>query len=190
MKVTMFAMTLTAQIATMTVACAADSYTIDPKHTFPIYEISHMGFSLQRGRFDKTAGKIMLDRAGKTGSAEVTVDTTSIDTGVDKLNEHLRSDDFFDTAKFPSMTFKGSKIVFNGDVPASIPGELTLMGVTKPVTLTITRFNCGIHPMLKKEVCGADAVATIKRGEFGMTKYAPAIGDEVKLLLNVEAIKD
>ncbi|MEO8627086.1 MAG: YceI family protein [Betaproteobacteria bacterium] len=190
MKTTMIAITLAVQVSTMTMASAADSYTIDPRHTFPIYEISHLGFSTQRGRFDKSSGKITLDRAAKTGSAEVIIDTTSIDTGVDKLNEHLRSDDFFDTAKYPSMTFKGSKILFNGDVPTSISGELTLMGVTKPVTLTVARFNCAPHPMLKKEVCGADAVATIKRGEFGMTKFAPAIGDEVKLLLNVEAIKD
>jgi polyisoprenoid-binding protein YceI len=169
---------------------AADSYSIDPRHTFPIYEISHFGWSTQRGRFDKTMGKIVLDRAAKTGSIEVTIDVASVDTGVDKLNEHLLSEDFFNAAKHPTMTFKASKIAFNGDTPGSVPGEITIMGVTKPATLSVLRSSCGMHPMLKKEVCGADATATIKRSEFGMTKYLPALGDEVKLLINVEAIKD
>jgi polyisoprenoid-binding protein YceI len=169
---------------------AADSYTVDPRHTFPVYEISHFGWSTQRGRFDKTSGKITLDRSAKSGTIEVTIDTTSIDTGVEKLNEHLSSEDFFNVAKYPTITFKAAKIVFSGDAPASVPGELTILGVTKPATLTVTRFSCGQHPMLKKEVCGADATTTIKRSEFGMTKYLPALGDDVKLLLNVESIKD
>ena len=169
---------------------AADTYTIDPRHTFPTYEISHFGWSTQRGRFDKTSGKIVLDRTAKSGTVEVTIDTASIDTGVEKLNEHLSSEDFFNVAKHPTITFKASKIVFSGDSPSSVPGELTILGVTKPATLTITRFSCGMHPMLKKEVCGADATATVKRSEFGMTKYLPALGDDVKLLLNVESIKD
>jgi polyisoprenoid-binding protein YceI len=171
-------------------AWSADSYTIDPRHTFPIYEISHFGWSTQRGRFDKTSGKIVLDRAAKTGSVDVTVDAASVDTGVDKLNEHLASADFFNVAKFPTIVFQASNIVFDGDTPASVPGEITILGVTKPATLTITRFSCGQHPMLKKEVCGADASTTIKRSEFGMTKYVPALGDEVNLLINVESIKD
>ena len=120
---------------------SADTYTIDPRHTFPSYEISHSGWSTQRGRFDKTSGKIVLDRAGKTGSVDVTIEVASLNTGVDKLNEHLTSEDFFNAAKFPTMTFKASKIVFNGDSPASIPGEFTLLGVTKPATLTVTRFS-------------------------------------------------
>jgi polyisoprenoid-binding protein YceI len=169
---------------------SADSYSIDPRHTFPIYEISHFGWSTQRGRFDKTSGKIVLDRTAKTGSVDVTIDVGSVDTGVDKLNEHLLSEDFFNAAKFPTITFKASKIVFSGDTPASVPGEITILGVTKPATLSISRFSCGQHPMLKKEVCGADASTTIKRSEFGMIKYVPAIGDDVKLLINVESLKD
>jgi polyisoprenoid-binding protein YceI len=169
---------------------AADTYNIDPRHTFPTYEISHFGWSTQRGRFDKTSGKIVLDRSAKSGTVEVSIDTASIDTGVEKLNEHLSSEDFFNVAKHPTITFKASKIVFSGDSPSSVPGELTILGVTKPATLTITRFNCGMHPVLKKEVCGADATATVKRSEFGMTKYLPALGDDVKLLLNVESIKE
>jgi polyisoprenoid-binding protein YceI len=169
---------------------AADTYTIDPNHTHPSYEISHFGWSMQRGRFDKVSGKIMLDRAAKTGSVDVTIDVASVSTGVTKLDDHLKSEDFFNVAKYPSMTFKASKIAFNGDAPASVPGEITILGVTKPATLTVTHFTCGTHPMLKKDLCGADAWTSIKRSEFGMTKYVPNIGDDVKLMVNVEAFKD
>jgi polyisoprenoid-binding protein YceI len=171
-------------------ALAADSYTIDPGHTHPSYEISHFGWSIQRGRFDKVSGKITLDRAGKTGTADVIIDVSSLSTGVAKLDDHLKSEDFFNAAKYPTLTFRASKIVFNGDAPGSVPGEFTMLGVTKPATLTVERFSCGMHPMLKKEVCGAEATVTIKRSEFGMTKYVPALGDDVKLEINVEALKD
>ncbi|HZR04158.1 MAG TPA: YceI family protein [Burkholderiales bacterium] len=171
-------------------AFAADSYTIDPRHTFPVYEINHFGWSTQRGRFDKVTGRVVLDRAAKTGSVDVTIDVAYVDTGVDKLNEHLKSADFFDVAKYPTMTFKSTKIVFEGDKPASVPGQLTLHGVTKPVTLTISRFHCAFNEFVKKEVCGADATTTIKRTDFGMNYLAPGLGEEVKLLLNVEASKD
>jgi polyisoprenoid-binding protein YceI len=169
---------------------AADSYSVDPRHTYPQYEIMHLGFSTQRGRFNEASGKILLDRAAKTGSVNIVIKTASIDTGIDKWDEHMKSEDFFNAAKFPEMTFKADKIVFEGDKPASVPGQFTLLGVTKPVTLTLSHFGCGPHPINKKEVCGADATATIKRSEFGMTKYLPGIGDEVKLSINVEAFKD
>jgi len=172
------------------VSVRADSYTIDPRHTHPSYEINHFGWSTQRGRFDNVTGSITLDRVAKTGSVDVSVDTNSVSSGVGKLDEHLKSEDFFNVAKYPTITFKATKMTFNGDTPASVPGEITILGVTKPAVLTITRFSCGVHPMLKKDVCGAEASTTIKRSEFGMTKYVPALGDEVKLLINVEAFKD
>jgi polyisoprenoid-binding protein YceI len=171
-------------------AYAADSYTVDPRHTWPQYEIMHLGFSTQRGRFNETAGKIMLDRAAKTGSVSIVIKTASLDSGFEKWDEHLKSEDFFNAAKHPEMTFNADKIVFDGDKPASIPGQFTLLGVTRPVTLTVTYFACGPHPVNKKDMCGADANATIKRSEFGMTKYLPAVGDEVRLVINVEAFKD
>jgi polyisoprenoid-binding protein YceI len=171
-------------------AFSADSYTVDPRHTWPQYEIMHLGFSTQRGRFNETSGKILLDRAAKTGSVDVAISTASIDTGLDKWDEHMKSEDFFNAAKFPTITFKSDKVVFSGDKPASIPGQFTLLGVTKPVTLSVSHFNCGPHPINKKEVCGADASTTIKRSEFGMTKYLPGIADEVKLVINIEAMKD
>jgi polyisoprenoid-binding protein YceI len=171
-------------------AFAADSYTIDPRHTMPVYEIDHFGWSTQRGRFKGVNGKIVLDRATKTGTVDVVIDVASVDTGVEKLDEHLRSEDFFHVAKHPTMTFKSKKVVFSGDKPASVPGELTLRGVTKPVTLTINAFHCAPNPFAKKEACGADAVATIKRTEFGMTTMAPGLGDMVKLVIPIEAFKD
>ena len=171
-------------------ALAADTYTIDPRHTLPSYEIDHFGWSTQRGRFERVAGKITLDRAAKSGSVEVVIDVASVSSGVAKLDEHLRNADFFDAARHPTMTFKASRIVFDGDTPAAVPGELTLLGVTRPVTLVIKAFHCAPNAFAKKDACGADAVATIRRTDFGMTKYAPALGDEVKLLINVEALKD
>ena len=171
-------------------ALAADSYTLDPGHSFPRFEINHFGFSTHRGQFNKTAGKLVLDRAGKTGSIEITVQTASIGTGDPKLEEHLRSPDFFNVEKFPTMVFKAKSVKFNGDVPASAEGELTLLGVAKPLTLTISRVVCAQHPFYKKEDCGAEVSGTLKRSAFGMTKYVPAVGDDVTLHIQVEALKD
>jgi polyisoprenoid-binding protein YceI len=171
-------------------AIGAESYTVDPRHTYPMWEINHYGWSTQRGRFNEATGKIVLDRSAKTGSVEIAIKTASVDTGIAKWDEHMMSEDFFNAAKFPTINFKASKIVFNGDKPASVPGELTLVGVTKPVTLTISGFGCGTNPVNKKEICGADAYATIKRSEFGIMKYLPGISDEVKLVINVESVRD
>lgn len=171
-------------------AAAADSYTIDPSHTYPSFEINHLGFSTMRGTFDATSGSVTLDPAAKSGSIEISIDTASIDTGHAKRDEHLKTDEFFNVAKFPSMTYKSTRLKFNGDKLAGADGELTLLGVTRPVSLAVTSFNCGPHPMNKKPVCGANATATIKRSEFGMKTYVPAVGDEVKISIEVEAVKN
>jgi polyisoprenoid-binding protein YceI len=173
-----------------TFAAAADSYTLDPTHTFPRFEISHFGFSTHRGQFNKTTGKLVLDRAAKTGSVEITVQTASVGTGDPKLEEHLRSADFFNVEKFPTMVFKAKTVKFNGDVPASAEGELTLLGVTKPLTLTISRVKCAPHPMMKKDACGAEVTGMLKRTDFGMKTYVPNLGDEVTLHIQIEAAKD
>jgi polyisoprenoid-binding protein YceI len=173
-----------------TPAIGAESYTVDSRHTYPMWEISHYGWSTQRGRFNEVSGKIVLDRAAKTGNVEIAIKTASVDTGIAKWDEQMMSEDFFNAAKFPTISFKASKIVFSGDKPASIPGELTLVGVTKPVTLTVTGFGCGTNPVNKKEICGADAYAAIKRSDFGIVKYLPGISDEVRLVINVESVKD
>lgn len=168
---------------------APETYTIEGTHTFPRFEYSHFGYSTQLSRFDKTTGTITLDKAAKTGAVNVTIDTTSVNTGYPLFNQHIQGEDFFDTAKYPTITYKSTKVNFDGDKPATIEGNLTVKGVTKPVTLTVTSFHCMPHPMLKKDACGANATATIKRSEFNAGKYAPYVGDDVKLTIAVEAFK-
>jgi polyisoprenoid-binding protein YceI len=171
-------------------AHASDSYTVDPPHTFAHFTINHLGFSTMHGRFDKSSGKVTLDTAAKTGTVEISIEATSISTGFAKRDDHLKGPDFFNSVEFPSITFKSSKITFKGNAPASVEGELTMLGVTKPVTLTVTEFNCGNNPMSKKYECGAGAVAQIKRSDFGMKAFLPAVGDDIKLEFEIEAIKD
>lgn len=171
-------------------AFAADTYTVDPGHTYPSFEINHLGFSTMRGTFDATRGTIFLDPAGRSGSIEITIDAASLDTGHAKRDEHLRNEEFFNVARFPTLTYKASHLRFNGEKLVGAEGELTLLGVAKPVSLQVTSFNCGAHPMTKKQVCGANATATIQRSQFGMTAYVPAVGDEVKISIEVEAVRN
>lgn len=186
---TILALLLAAGVSAAAVA-APETYVIDGTHTFPRFEYSHFGYSNQISRFDKTSGTIVLDRAAKSGSVDVVIDTTSVDTGFPLFNGHLQGEDFFDTKKFPTITFKSSKLNFAGDKLRSVDGNLTIKGITKPVTLEITSFQCMLHPMLKKDACGANAVAKIKRTDFNNGKYAPYVGDDVTLTIAVEAVKE
>lgn len=170
-------------------AQAADTYVIDPTHTFPTFEINHLGFSTFRGRFDKTEGIITLDLAKKTGSVEVTIDANSVSTGVAKLDAHLKNEDFFNTAKYPTITFKSTKFKFDGNELDEVEGLLTMHGVTKPVTLDVDAFVCKAHPMTQTPACGANLEAKIKRSEWGISTYSPNVGEEVKLKIEVEAHK-
>ena len=167
------------------------TYNVDPAHTYPAFEADHMGgLSIWRGKFNSSAGKIVYDKAAKAGSVEITIDTKSIDFGHDKMNEHANSAEIFDTAKFPTAVFKGKLAKFNGEAPTEVQGELTLHGVTKPVTLKVLSFLCKPNPMTKKETCGADALATINREDFGVS-YGKSFGFkmEVTLRITVEAVK-
>lgn len=169
---------------------AQEAYTADPNHTFPSFEVSHGGdFTITRGMFQKTTGKITLDRAAKTGSIEIVVDTTSVTTGHARRDELLRSDSYFNVARFPSMTFRSQNLRFSGDKPIGAEGELTLLGISKPVSLAITSFKCRPHPVNKRDQCGADGTAQIRRSDFGMTALSSA-GDDVKILFQIEAYKD
>ncbi|MBY0557705.1 MAG: YceI family protein [Burkholderiaceae bacterium] len=169
---------------------APESFTSDANHTFARFEYSHFGYSTQQSRFNTTSAKIVLDRAAKTGSVEAVIDAKSVDTGSMLFDSHIQGEDFLDTAKFPTITYKSTKFNFKGDTLASIDGNLTIKGVTKPVTLTVTHMQCMDHPMMKKLACGANATATIKRTEFNAGKYAPYVGDDVTLSFAVESIKD
>lgn len=168
-----------------------ESYTIEPNHTIPRFAVSHFGFSTHMAQFSKTAGKIVLNMAAKSGSVDITIQTSSFIGGANEAFEkHVRGPDFFNADKFPTMTFKSSKLNFTGEALTSVDGEFTMLGVSKPLTLTVTSFRCGNHPFNKKPMCGADATAKIKRSEFGMKTFIPAVSDEVTLLLQVEALKD
>lgn len=176
---------------------ASESYTLDPTHTLPYFSVNHFGMSTVIGHFERATGKVTLDRAAKTGSLEVKIPTAMVSTGDAKRtdgqrsrDEHLRAADFFNVAEFPDMAYKSTKLNFNGDKLESVEGNLTLLGVTKPVKLTATSFNCGANPFSKKEMCGADLVGSLKRTDFGMKFGVPAIADEVKLTIAVEAYKD
>lgn len=169
---------------------ASETYIIEGTHTMPRFEYSHFGYSTQVSRFDKTSGTITLDRAAKTGSVDVVIDAKSVNTGYPLFNEHIQGEDFFDTAKYPTITFKSKALKFDGDKLASVDGDLTIKGVTKPVTLTVTSFHCMPHPMRKKDACGANATTKIKRSEFNAGKHAPYVSDEVTLTIPVEAVKE
>ena len=182
---------LLAVAAATSTAFAADTYVIEPNHTYPSFEADHFGgLSTWRGKFTKTGGAITLDRAARTGTVEIDIDTASIDFGNAKLNEHAMSAEMFDVVKYPQAVYKSRSIRFKGDKPAVVDGELTLHGVTKPVKLVIDRFKCMQHPMFKREVCGANAVATFNRSDFGIG-YGTQMGfnPEVKLAIQVEALK-
>ncbi len=168
----------------------ADSYTVDSRHTFPAFEVSHYGFSLQRGRFNKVTGKLELNIAAKKGSVDVTIDTASIDMGFEDWNKHMRGERFFQTDKFPQAHFVARDFSFDPDKPTPVSGELTLLGVTLPVQLKVSQWRCAKHPILPRELCGADLETTIKRSDFGMKTNLPGIGDEVKITIPVEALKD
>jgi polyisoprenoid-binding protein YceI len=164
------------------------TYTLDPSHTYPSFAADHMGgLSVWRGKFDATSGKVVYDKDAKAGSIDVTVDMSSVDFGMPKLNEHAKSAEIFDVAKYPTATYSGKFTKFNGAAPTEAQGTLTLHGVTKPVTLTINSFLCKPSPMTKKEVCGADASATFNRSDFGVNfgdKYG--FKQEVTLQIQVE----
>ena len=186
--------TLAAAILSIAAAAPAlaapETYVVDGSHTFPRFSYSHLGFSTQLSRFNKTTGKVVFDKAAKTGSVDIEIDAKSVDTGSTLFNEHIQGEDFLDTGKFPTATFKSTKVLFKGDKPAKIQGELTIKGVTKSVILTVTSFQAMPHPMQKKDAIGANATTTIKRSEFNAGKYAPHVGDEVRIDIAIEAIKD
>ena len=178
---------LAATLSTPALA-APVTYAIDSDHTHPAFEFPHMGLSWWRGLFGKTTGTVTLDRAAKTGAVDITVDIGTIEFAHKEMNQHAVSEKWFNVAKFPTATYKGP-IKFSGDAPATVDGQLTLMGVTKAVPLKIVQFKCIDHPYYKKEACGAEAEAELNRADFGLTKGAEGEMGKVKLRISVEALK-
>ena len=168
----------------------AANYTIDPGHTYVSFAINHLGFSTMRGKFNQQTGSMQYDPASKKASVTIEIDAASIDTGHEKRDEHLRSPDFLNAVENPTITFKSTKTGWNGNKLSTVTGDLTILGVTKPVTLKVDSVNCGEHPFNKKQVCGFDAEGSIKRTDFGVTYGAPAIGEVLDLQIEVEAFKD
>ena len=164
------------------------TYNVDQSHTYPRFSYSHLGLSSQTSSFSKTTGTVVFDAAAKTGSVEITIDMKTVNTGFADFNGHIQGEDFLDTAKFPTATFKSTRVVFDGDKPKSIEGVLTIKGVSKPVTLTVTSFAALQHPMAKKQALGANAFTVIKRSEFNAGKYVPLVSDEVRIDISIEAI--
>lgn len=169
---------------------APETYVIDDSHTYPRFSWNHLGFSTQVARFNDTSGKVVFDRQAKTGSVDIVIDMKSVDTGFATFDEHIQAEEFFHTAKYPTATFKSTKVDFKGDKPWKIHGDLTIKGITKPVTLNVTAFQAMPHPMQKKDAIGADAYTVIKRTEFNAGKYAPNVSDEVRIDIGIEAIKE
>ncbi len=179
---------LSAAVVTPVFAAPA-TYGVEPNHTFPRFSYTHLGFTTQQSRFDKTTGTVVYDKEGRAGSVDITIDTRSVSTGSALFNQHIQGEDFLDTAQHPSVTFKSTKVNFDGDKPVSIEGDLTMKGITKRATLTVTRFLAAPHPIQKKDTIGADAYTIVKRTDFNMGKYAPAVSDEVRIDIAIEAMK-
>ncbi len=181
----------------MAASAAPETYAIDPTHTYAYFEVDHQGVSNLRGRFDRNSGKFTIDRAAKTGSVDLVVETASASTGDNvkgsrprTLDDHLKTADFFNVAEFPRMTFKSTAVKFAGDNPAEITGNLTLLGVTRPITLKLERWVCKDSPMKKGPMCGGNASGSLKRTDFGMKYGVPSIGDEVRLWVQIEGYKN
>jgi len=193
---TRFAIGALALAVPLIAAAAPETYKLDPHHTYPHFAVEHLGVSIYWGRFDRSSGQFTIDRAAKKGSLELTVETASVSTGDNQrdgrprtLDEHLKTADFFNVAEFPQMTFKADQVKFNGDAPSEVTGTLTLLGVSKPLTLKVERWVCKDHPFSKKPMCGGNASGSIKRTDFGMKYGVPAVGDEVRLFVQFEGYR-
>ena len=190
MKKLILALAATASLASFGPAQAqTTTYTVDPTHTFVTWEALHFGTSTNRGRFDKKEGTVQIDRTAKTGKIDITIDMASISTGVAPFDGHLKSKDFFDVANHPTARFQATGFSFDGTKVSAVKGTLTMLGKTQPVELKANRFNCYDNPMLKREVCGGDFETTIQRSLWGSTYGLPGIPDNVRLLVQVEAVK-
>ena len=171
-------------------AIAADSYTIDPGYSLAHFDIKRLGFSTQRGSFTKTSGKVTLDLPAKKGSVDFTISTGSIDMGSAAWTAHLSDEALFNVKKFPTMNFKSDKLIFEGDKVVAAEGHFTLLGVTKPLKVAVEGFQCGLSPVDKRQLCSGNISATLKRSDFGLTKYIPVVSDEVAITVPVDAYKN
>lgn len=170
---------------------APETYRLDPTHTTPMFEVLHMGLSLQRGFFTNATGTVTVDRVARTGSVDVVIGSGSVMTGSRILNDVLKGPDFLDAEHYPVMTYRARELEFDGDKPIRAKGELTLLGVTRPVPLAVGSFTCTTHPLLRRQICGAEVTADLRRSDFGMTYGLPAaVADEVRIVIPIEALRE
>ncbi len=169
---------------------APEAFVVDPGHTFPAFEVLHLGISTQRGRFERTSGRIEIDREAGTGRIELAIETASVSTGNRALDGVLKGEDFFDVEKHPRITFRAQAVEFEGGEPHRARGELTMNGVTRPVEVTVGRFGCTRLPFLVRLTCGADVTASLRRSEFGISRFANFVADEVRVVVQVEAVRE
>jgi polyisoprenoid-binding protein YceI len=171
-------------------AFAADNYTIDPAFSLAHFDIMRLGFSSQRGSFNKTSGKVQLDFRAKTGSVDFTIDTRSINMGSAAWTSHLADEGLFNVKKFPTMHFKSDKLFFEGDKVVAAQGNFTMLGVTQPLKVSVSNFHCGVSPVNKRQMCAGNISADLLRSTFGLSKYIPAVSDEVSIYVSIDAYKD
>lgn len=192
MKPRHFLASLVSALAVMTAptAHAADTYTLDPEHSYVSFKISHFGFSSPSGKWFAN-GTLVLDQDNPQNSrANITIKVKDIVTGIPELDDHLRTKDFFEVSKYPTATFVSDHVTLTGNQTADVQGTLTVHGISRPITLHVKLNKHGMHPMTDKISAGFTATAALKRSEFGITTYLPGLGDDVKLEIEAEAGKD
>lgn len=167
---------------------APETYIIDTSHTASQFSYRYLGMSSQTNRFERVSGTVVFDRAAQSGWADVSIDATSVNTGQPLLDAQMQGADFFDAANHPAITFRSGKMVLNGD-QASLAGDLTIKGVTRPVTLAVSHFQCALDPAVQADACGAQATVTVKRSDFNMGKYRFLVGNDITLNLVLKAVK-
>lgn len=179
-----------AALALGTAAQAApEEFALDPGHTFPVFEVRHLGIATQRGRFNRTTGKVMLDRDTGAASVELRIDARSVNTGNEELDQMLRNQYYFNVAAFPEITYTAGNFTLKEGEPSTIDGQLTFLGVTRPVQLKVLGFKCTRLPVIVTLRCGGDLTATFKRSDFGLTTMAGFVSDEVALVIQAEAVR-
>jgi polyisoprenoid-binding protein YceI len=169
---------------------AEETFTITPANTVPSFEVGHLGFASQRGRFNETHGKVVMDPQKRVGSVDITIDAKSVDTGIRQLDEVLRELDFLNIRRHPTLSFRSSQLRFNSDKLVGVDGVMTMLGISRPISLTVTHYQCGIDPARSQYICDVDAEATFRRSDYGMTRFIPVVSDEVKLRIRVTAARD
>jgi polyisoprenoid-binding protein YceI len=178
---------LFALLASLALPTLAAEYIIDAGHTYASFEVDHLGFSTQRGQFNRTSGSVQFDPEARSGNIDIRIDVASLDTGLELRDDVLRGESWFNAKDYPDILFRGQRFIFDQDKPVAVEGTLVMLAEARPMRLEITRFKCGLNLANRKRGCGADAHGSLHRSDFGLHNGIPFIGDEVRLRIQVEA---